>query len=223
MTAWSYSSIKTFEQCPRKYYHLRVLKDVKDEGSEATVYGTEVHKAAEDYVKHGVPIPKKYSYIEHTVRTIKAIPGVKHTELKLGLRKTGHSYEPCGFFDANVWWRGVADVVVVNETLGFSIDYKTGKNARYADTKQIDLVAGALFVHFPELLKIKSALAYLVTGDFLPKTHIVTEKSQYLSVFDEQLDGLAAAEVSGVWNAKSGPLCSWCPVRSCENWRPRRK
>jgi hypothetical protein len=48
---WSYSSLKTFEQCPKKYYHLRIVKDVKDEGSEATIYGQEVHKAAEEYIK----------------------------------------------------------------------------------------------------------------------------------------------------------------------------
>jgi hypothetical protein len=31
------------------------------------------------------------------------------------------------------------------------IDYKTGKNAKYADMKQLDLMAGAIFVHYPEV------------------------------------------------------------------------
>ena len=54
MTAWSYSSLKTFEQCPKKYYHLKVAKDVKDKGSSAMFYGNEVHKAAEQYMKEGL-------------------------------------------------------------------------------------------------------------------------------------------------------------------------
>ena len=54
---WSYSSIKTFQQCPKKYYHLKIAKDVKDEGSEATIYGQELHKAAEDFIKEGKPLP----------------------------------------------------------------------------------------------------------------------------------------------------------------------
>ena len=62
-TAWSYSSIKTFDQCPRKYFHLKVLKDVKDSGSDATIYGQEVHKAAEDYVKDGTPIPEMFEVL----------------------------------------------------------------------------------------------------------------------------------------------------------------
>jgi len=28
---WSFSAIKLFEQCPRKYYHLKIKKDFKDE------------------------------------------------------------------------------------------------------------------------------------------------------------------------------------------------
>jgi RecB family exonuclease len=223
MTAWSYSSIKTFEQCPRKYYHLRVAKDVKDDGSEATQYGTDVHKAAEDYVKGGVPIPPKFGYMEPVVSRLVALPGVKHTELKLGLKKTGSTFEPCGFFDKDVWWRGVADFVSVDDTRGFSVDYKTGKNARYADTKQLDLVAGALFVHYPSLKRIKSGLAYVVSDEWVEKRHQQDKLDTYLSVFDEQLNQLEEAEASGVWNAKSGPLCGWCPVSSCEHWKPRKK
>ena len=33
--AWSFSSLKTFDQCPKKYYHLRVAKDYKESDSAA--------------------------------------------------------------------------------------------------------------------------------------------------------------------------------------------
>jgi hypothetical protein len=59
MTAWSYSSISTFKQCPKKYYHLKVAKDVKDTSSEAMLYGNQVHKAAEDFIKEGYTNPQK--------------------------------------------------------------------------------------------------------------------------------------------------------------------
>ena len=48
MTAWSYSSIKTFDQCPKKYFHLKVIKDVKDTMGPEAIYGTKAHTAAED-------------------------------------------------------------------------------------------------------------------------------------------------------------------------------
>ena len=220
MTAWSYSSIKTFEQCPKKYFHLRVAKDVKDEPGEAADYGTAVHLAAEEVIRDGKPIPEKFAYIRPVVERLAALPGDKLAELKLGIRK---DYSPCGFFDKDVWWRGIADLLVIDGHRAWCVDYKTGKSARYADTKQLDLLAGAVFSHFPEVTKIKSSLIYVVSGELIPKTHVITERSQYLSVFDQQIDQLDAAMENGVWNPKSGPLCGWCPVTSCDHWRPRRK
>ena len=44
----SYSSLKMYENCPKRYYHQRITKEVSDSGSEATRYGERVHKALED-------------------------------------------------------------------------------------------------------------------------------------------------------------------------------
>lgn len=223
MTAWSYSSIKTFDQCPKKYYHLKVAKDVKDIPGEAALYGTAVHEAAEHYIKNGTPIPDKFAYIRPTVERLAAIDGEKHCELRLGVSKTDTGYEPTTFFGKNVWWRGIVDLVVINGAKAYMVDYKTGKNARYADPKQLDLMAGALFVHYPDLEVIKSALIYVVSNEFVPKTHTRDKLDLYLSVFADELDRLEGAELSGVWNPKSGPLCGWCPVVECEHHRPRRR
>jgi hypothetical protein len=223
MVAWSYSAIKTFEQCPKKYFHLKVVKDVKDDPGEAAIYGTLVHEAAELFVKDGTPIPEKFAYMRPIVEKLAAIEGEKHAELKLGLRKEGDQFVPCDFFDKDVWYRGIVDLVVINGEKAFVVDYKTGKNARYADPKQLDLMAGALFAKFPGLQKIKSALVYVVSNEFLPKDHVREKMGEYLSVFDEQLERLDAAMVNGVFNPKSGPLCSYCPVVQCENYRPRRR
>jgi hypothetical protein len=222
MVTWSYSGIKTFDQCPKKYYHLKVAKDVKDEAGTAADYGTEAHTAAELYVKSGTPIPPKFKFMAPIVDAFKKIEGEKHAEIKLGIRKTEAGYEPCGFFDKDVWWRGVADLVIINGNKAFVVDYKTGKNAKYADTKQLDLLAGAVFLHYPQVLRIKSALAYVVSNEFIRREHLAEMRDLYLSVFDSELELLSGAQESGVWNAKSSPLCGWCPVISCEHHRPRR-
>ena len=216
---WSYSSIKTFDQCPKKYYHLRIAKDVKDSGSDATMYGQELHKAAEDYIKTDMPIPPKFKFVTPVVDSIKNIPGEKHCELKLGVKKTQTGYEPCGFFDKDVWWRGISDVVVIQGDTAYSLDYKTSKNAKYADLKQLDLVAAALFTHFPHLTKIKSALAFVVSNEFVQKEHFWELRDSYFSTFDPELDRLAAAQETGVWNTNTGPLCRFCPVTTCEHNR----
>lgn len=221
MITWSYSSIKTFEQCPKKYYHLRVAKDVQDKGSTATVYGQEVHKAAEEYIRDGIPIPSKFKFAEPVIAAFSNIPGEKHCELKLGVRKTDTGYEPCGFFDKGVWWRGIADLLIVNNGKAWLADYKTSKNAKYADVKQLDLLSGAVFLHFPQVKRVKSALAFVVSDEFVKKSYNAGEESKCLSVFDNELARLETAHETGVWNAVTGPLCKFCPVVSCEHNRSR--
>ena len=219
MVAWSYSSIKTFEQCPKKYFHLKISKDVQDNPGTAAIYGTAVHAAAEEYVRDGTPIPEKFAYMRPIVERLEKLPGEKHCELELAVRK---DLSPCGFSDPDAWWRGIIDLIVINDNRAWMVDYKTGKSARYADTKQLDLMAGAVFAHFPNVLAIKSSLMFVVSGELITKKHVLTERDQYMSVFNEQVENLEASLENGVWNPKSGPLCGWCPVTSCAHWKPRR-
>jgi hypothetical protein len=83
-------------------------------------------------------------------------------------------------------------------------------------------MAGAVFAHFPNVLAIKSSLMFVVSGELITKKHVLTERDQYMSVFNEQVENLEASLENGVWNPKSGPLCGWCPVTSCAHWKPRR-
>lgn len=219
---WSYSSLKTFEQCPKKYYHLKVVKDVKEDKSEAMSYGEEMHKAAEEFIKENKPIPKKFKTFQTLLQSVKNLPGDKHCELKLGIKKTDDGYAPCDFFAKDVWWRGIADLVSINGDTAYSIDYKTGKSAKYADVKQLDAVAAALFVHFPQVRRIKSALLFVVSEEFIPKDHFVDQRDEYFAFFQPELERLEAAQQTGVWNAVTGPLCAYCPVVTCEHNRKKR-
>ena len=92
-------------------------------------------------------------------------------------------------------------------------------NAKYADTKQLDLMAAATFVHYPEVQTIKSALAFVVSNDFVKKEHKRELTKSYFASFDPLLDRLEAAKDTGVWNPKSGPLCKFCPVTTCPHNR----
>ena len=47
---WSYSSLKQYQNCPKQYQEIRVLKNYIVKENEAMMYGKEVHSALEDYV-----------------------------------------------------------------------------------------------------------------------------------------------------------------------------
>lgn len=217
--SWSYSSLKTFQQCPRKYYHLKIKKDVRDSGSEATLYGKELHKAAEDYIKDGVPIPERFGFIQGMLDSLVRIEGTKHCEYEMGLMKEGDSLSPCGFNTKGFWWRGIADLLIINEEKGVAhlVDYKTGKNAKFADTQQLDVLAAATFIHFPKIHTVKSALLFVVSKEFIQRKHTADMKLEYLEPQIQQLAKLEVAMQNDTWNPVTSGLCKFCPVTSCEH------
>lgn len=212
---WSFSSLKTFQQCPRKYYRTKVLKDIKESDTQATLYGKSVHTAAEEFIRDGKPIPPEYEYVRPMLENLSQIEGDKHCEVRLGLTK---DLQPCDFSAKNVWWHGIADLVIINEPkqIAYSIDYKTSKSARYADVKQLDLVAVGIFKHYPNIVRVKSALAFVVSKEFVKAEHYVEMVPKYIEKPAQDVARIEAALDNGVWNPIQGPLCKFCAVRDCE-------
>jgi len=217
--SWSYSSLKTFQQCPRKYYHLKIKKDVVDQGSSATLYGKQLHKAAEDYIKSDAPLPNQFEFVRTVLDSLNKIDGVKHCEHEMGLRYRDGNITPCGFNDEGYWWRGIADLLIVNKEKGVAhlVDYKTGKNSKYADTQQLDVLAVATFFHFPQVHTIKSALLFVVSNEFIQKKHTSDMIEDYLAPQQQHLARLEAAIQNDTWNPVASGLCRFCPVTSCEH------
>ena len=219
MRSWSYSRVNSFKQCPKKYYHLYIKKDVVDKGNAATYYGNKVHKAAEHYIQEGIELPRQYKFMQRTLDAFNAIEGEKHCEIRFGVAKEDEMSAPTTFFAKDVWWRGIADLLIVNEARAFIVDYKTSKNMNYADTKQLDLLAGATFIHYPEVKKIKSALSFVVCNGFISKEYTADLYKSYMNVFDNELERIEVALEKDVWNPVESGLCGFCPVTSCEHNR----
>lgn len=213
---WSYSSLKLFEQCPRRYQAEKVTKEVPFTQNEAALYGEQLHKAAEEYIRDGKPIDPRFDFIKPYLDKLNAIEGVKFCELKLGVKRSDGRLVACDFFDPEVWFRGVADLVIIDGDRAWIVDYKSGKSAKYADTRQLALMAAALFLKYPIVKKIKTSLLFVVSKEFVKEDF---HKEFGLSVFSE-LNGLLtardAAYESDVWNPRPNGLCrKWCPVKSC--------
>ena len=214
--AWSYSSLKLFEQCPKRYYEEKVIKSIPFTQNEAALYGEQLHKAAEEYIRDGVPIDPRFDFIQPYLDKLNAIEGVKFCEMKLGVKRVEGRLAPCDFFDSDVWFRGVADLVILDGDRAWVVDYKSGKSAKYADVRQLALMAAALFLKYPEIKKIKTSLLFVVSKEFIKEDF---EKEYGLSVFAE-LNGLLtardAAYESDVWNPRPNGLCGrFCGVLSC--------
>lgn len=212
---WSYSSISLFQQCPRKYHRLRVVKDIVEPPQEHLLYGSAVHKVAEEYLRDGTPIPEKYAYIEPKLAPFKDASGIMHCEYEMGLDR---DLNPCGFRDKHVWFRGIADLLIINGDKARIVDWKTSKNSRYADKKQLELLSLLTFKHFPEVKKVNAGLVFLVADDLVPAKYDREIESEAWQKWLGETNQLDKAFETDVWNPKPNFTCrGWCPVDDCEH------
>lgn len=209
----SYSAIKDFENCARKYHEVRVLKRYKQEDTQATLYGTAVHKAFEEFIRDNKPLPEAFAQYLKFVAPLKHIKGSVYCEQKMGVTRT---FEPCDFFAPEVWFRGVPDLLVINHAKGVArvADYKTGKSSRFADPDQLELMAAMVMAHHPEVNVVKGLLLFVVAEAVVKIEHT---RAQLPEIWSKWAGRASMIENATAWNARPSGLCRFCPVETCEH------
>lgn len=213
---WSYSKLKAFDTCPRQYYEVKVARNYVEQETEAMRYGNEFHKAAEDYIASDKPIPRRFKYARKMLRTLKEMRGDKHPEIKMGLTE---DMDPCGFFEKRrVWYRGIADLIILRDSLAYVFDHKTGQNTKYADPGQLELMALSVFAHYPEVQKIRAALLFPRCRELIKREYTRDDIRRLWDKWVDKFDAMDTAHETGVFNPKESGLCrNHCIVTSCEH------
>jgi len=211
--SWSFSALKTFETCPRKYHAEKVLKLYPFEETEQSRYGTQVHLAAEKYIQYGTPLPAGMEQFKPALDALNKIPGEKKVELKMALTV---DRQVTDFRAKDAWVRGIADLVIIDGDKARVVDYKTG-SAKYPDKKQLELMALMVFDHFPEVQTVKAALAFLL-HDVVVKGEYTRDQSDELwEKWISRTDILEGSFEHDNWPPNPNGLCrKWCPVEHCE-------
>ena len=219
MIKWSFSGLKQFINCPKQYNEVKVLQNYAVKVTEQMLYGTAVHKALEDYIKDGIPLAKNYQRFKPAMDALLDIPGERHVELKMAL-KDGNT--PCAFDAPDYWARGIVDLLIVDGDTAYIIDYKTG-SARYPDPKQLKLMALMTYAHFPEVNNIKAGLMFVMHDVFIDEEYNREDIDKLWEAFAPSLMRLSISYNDDVWPANPTPLCGWCPVKTCDYYKPKRK
>jgi hypothetical protein len=213
---WSFSSLKDFVNCPKQYQEIKVLKRFTKFPTEQMRYGTEVHKACEDYVGEGIPLAENYKRFQPVLDSLVAIPGTKYPEYRMALDKD----RQVSAYGKGYWVRGIVDLLIVDGDHAFLVDYKTGSN-RYPDPKQLKLMALMTFAHFPEVNKVKAGLLFVMHESFMDEEYTRDQIPKLWSYFENDLERLSLSYENDTWQANPTPLCGWCPVRTCEFHKER--
>lgn len=217
MINWSYSSLKDYTNCPKQYYHLKVAKDYIKKPTEQMLYGSAVHKAAEDYVRDGTPLAKNYERFKAALDALLEIEGTRYPEYKMALYE---DKTPCDFEDEKRWVRGIVDLLIVDGESAFIVDYKTGNN-KYPDPKQLKLMALMAYAHFPAIDKIKAGLLFITRNTFIQEEYVRNDISKLWAEFTPSLERLKLAYENSIWPPTPNGLCGWCPISSCKFYRER--
>lgn len=216
---WSHTSLSDFVNCPRAFYEKRVAKSVKEERSEAMIWGERVHKAFEDRLKLGVVLPPELEEHEPYLKRLQQRPGTSATEEKIALSKT---LRPCSFFASDVWFRGIIDFQKINGDFALLVDYKTGKP--HTKFQQLKLFALYAFAQNPALETVSVVYYWTTTKSETGEDYTRDMIPQMWSEFVPSLKQYATAFKTDTWQPRQSGLCNgWCPVTKCEFWRPRRK
>lgn len=205
---WTASSLSMFTTCPYKYYRQRVLKDVKDVMGEKAQWGVKVHKAFEDSVNYGIPLPEGCTQWQGLVDKIKAFPGEKLPEFRFAI---DDAFRECSWNKA--WSRGVADLVVRKGDQAVVFDYKTGKRK---PSDQLSLYAGYTFAYWPEVKTVSTAFVWLQERKIDKAKY---DRADVPKIWDTWIPIVRRVEIAhetDKWPQQPSGLCKgWCPVKSC--------
>lgn len=209
--SWSWSKIKNYRTCPKRYFHVDVEKTAKEEESEILTWGNAVHDALHKYVAKNQPLPKGMEQFQTVVDKVKNAKGTVLVEQKFALTK---DFEPCTFFDKAAWFRGIADALVVNGKVALAIDYKLGKIVE--DSQQLALLAACVFAHHPEVEMVRTEYWWL-KDEATSRAHF--EKKNLPEIWGNimpEVKLLQQAHETMTFPPKPGGLCRrYCPVRQC--------
>ena len=213
---WSFSSLKTYKTCARKYHAETVLKLYPRTETEATRYGTELHKAFEDYLQDDKPLKGDAARFKAMLDVVKRIPGELLCEYEMALTP---DLKPCAFDDEGRWVRGIADIVILDreKRRAFVLDWKSG-SAKYPDKSQLCLMALMLFAHYDWVDEVKGALAFVNHKTLLPNRYYRKDVDRLWKPWHDDVAKLNTSFENNVWHANPNGLCrKYCPVTHCEH------
>lgn len=213
-TPFSHSSLKSFEGCPLKFYHEKVAKTIPFTDSVHTIYGKELHKAAELYIAESEPLPEAFAFLQPTLDALVGIPGRKFCEHEMAVTA---DLRPCGFKDENAYARGIADLLILDDEslTAYVWDYKSGSD-KYPDTDQLTLMSLLTFTNYPHIRMVKSGLLFVVKETIVKHRVELSQAEAMWQNYRERVAVLQRSFETDTWAPKPNGLCRrHCAVKTC--------
>lgn len=223
--SWSYSKVKNGEICLKRHYEIDIAKTWKDTASDdpnsPLVYGNKVHDAMARRLDLKRPLPPDmidYEFFAKKVEEKAALPGAQLlVEQKYAVTR---EFGPCGYFAGNVWYRGIADVLVLIPVPGtdfqvaWVIDWKTGRLVD--EPVQLALMAQCIFSHYPKVVKVKAIYYWLKEHAETVEEFVRADMIKFWPSMLRRVAVLEEAARTMNYPPTHNSFCKkHCPVQSC--------
>jgi len=233
----STSRVKTFLQCPRKYYYNYIERLPKKHWDHFDL-GTLVHGALEffhdefrddtfDYTKLNSLLSKsfkkQYDLMKEDGDLVKAeivleaksllknyLKNIKFEGLKSKILSVEDEFELD--LDEEFKIRGVVDRVDLDKDGSYHIkDYKTNKNKRYMDPFQLKTYGLYLQSKYPEVTNFKGSYIMMrFNGEHISYNFNINDVNK---VKTELIDYARKISEEKRWISKPSKLCDWCDFK----------
>lgn len=204
MRPWSYSRLKTWEECPKSYFYTYVerLEGSREAGPAAT-RGTELHKQGELYLLGELKVyPPEFQKVAAHTMMLKAKNATPEQKLAVN-----DKWEPRNFDDPDVYLRAIIDIIYKEDGVVHVQDWKTGK---IYDTHvdQLATYVAIAAAHHPDATEYRSRAVYIDQGIVAKPVHTPADRVKPLRIM---LDGrIKNAEDDTIYPTRSGSQCRWC-------------
>lgn len=211
---FSYTLLNTWTICPHQAARRYIVKDIPFQKTKAMEEGERVHKAMEQRIRAKRPLPQDLDRHELLVKPLDQVH--VRAECKLGVTKTGRTTD---FFGKDVWLRGVVDApFLLDQNTAILLDWKTGKPRE----EPFELEIGALLLQAenPAITKLYGQYVWLQESR-RGTLHNLSNTTRTWKQVHALAEDIERAEAVGNFIKTPGPLCNWCPVKSCQHNRNR--
>lgn len=216
MSAWSYSRLSLYEQCPRRYKHKNIdkLDDVRNEAMER---GDRVHKGVAAYLIGQPIVEKGITYgpeLRHEAKAIDRFePVFNQIKANDPVVEQQWAFTPnwgtsTSWFGKDTWYRNILDAGVLWPDNSFTvIDWKTGK-AWGSNQEQMEQFAISVFARYPQVHFVETRLEYLDTGQ---EQHGEFTRSEAPALKRKWADRAAPLLADKTFAPRPGSYCKKCP------------
>lgn len=218
--AWSFSRLKNYEVCPKRYYETDVLKSFSDDSNEELAWGTRVHSVMAERCEKQIPIPTEMPiHYELWAQRVLAGGGEIYVEQELAIDE---NFGPAPWFGARdgggpqPWFRAKVDFLKIQNSIALLADWKTGKITE--ESVQLGLACACVFAKWPHLEAIRASYVWLKEDAESSDTVLRTDMPTLWRNLWPRISKLASSHQSMDFPPTPNGMCRrFCKVVSCPN------